>query len=96
MSALFHKLTYAAQQKSLYPMNLSALAAPRTAPHCAPQAHAPAAQAPTRITRRDQRRVGSLVRCSGARLLLHDDRRADLDPVIEIDHVLIGHANATR
>src|SRR5262245_46483440 len=29
-------------------------------------------------------------------LLLHDDRRADLDPVIEIDHVLIGHANAAR
>ena len=31
-----------------------------------------------------------------APLLLHDDRRADLDPVIEIDHVLIGHANAAR
>jgi hypothetical protein len=29
-------------------------------------------------------------------LLLHDDRRADLDAVIEIDHVLIGHANAAR
>jgi hypothetical protein len=29
-------------------------------------------------------------------LLLHDDRRADLDPVIEIDHVLIGQANAAR
>ena len=29
-------------------------------------------------------------------LLLQDDRRADLDPVIEIDHVLIGHANAAR
>src|SRR5262245_63540634 len=36
------------------------------------------------------------VRCSAAPLLLHDDRRADLDPVIEIDHVLIGHANAAR
>jgi hypothetical protein len=45
---------------------------------------------------RDQRRVGSLVRWSAAPLLLHDDRRADLDPVIEIDHVLIGHANAAR
>jgi hypothetical protein len=45
---------------------------------------------------RDQRRAGSLVRCSAAPLLLHDDRRADLDPVIEIDHVLIGHANAAR
>ena len=45
---------------------------------------------------RDQRRAGSLVRCSVAPLLLHDDRRADLDPVIEIDHVLIGHANAAR
>jgi hypothetical protein len=44
----------------------------------------------------DQRRAGSLVRCSAAPLLLHDDRRADLDPVIEIDHVLIGHANAAR
>ena len=31
-----------------------------------------------------------------APLLLHDDRRADLDPVIEIDHVLIGQANAAR
>ena len=45
---------------------------------------------------RDQRRAGSLVRCSAAPLLLHDDRRADLDPVIEIDHVLIGQANAAR
>jgi len=36
------------------------------------------------------------VRCSAAPLLLHDDRRADLDPVIEIDHVLIGQANAAR
>jgi hypothetical protein len=45
---------------------------------------------------RDQRRAGSLVRCSAAPLLLHDDRRADLDPVIKIDHVLIGHANAAR
>ena len=45
---------------------------------------------------RDQRRAGSFVRCSAAPLLLHDDRRADLDPVIEIDHVLIGHANAAR
>src|SRR4029077_11987230 len=45
---------------------------------------------------RDHRRAGSLVRCSAAPLLLHDDRRADLDPVIEIDHVLIGHANAAR
>ena len=33
---------------------------------------------------------------AAAPLLLHDDRRADLDPVIEIDHVLIGHANAAR
>jgi hypothetical protein len=40
---------------------------------------------------RDQRRG-----CSAAPRLLHDDRRADLDPVIEIDHVLIGHANAAR
>jgi hypothetical protein len=31
-----------------------------------------------------------------ATLLLHDDRRANLDPVIEIDHVLIGQANAAR
>jgi hypothetical protein len=38
----------------------------------------------------------SLVRCSAAPLLLHDDRRADPDPVIEIDHVLIGQANAAR
>src|SRR5262245_30266857 len=45
---------------------------------------------------RAQRRAGALVRCSAAPLLLHDDRRADLDPVIEIDHVLIGHANAAR
>jgi hypothetical protein len=45
---------------------------------------------------RDQRRAGLLVRCSAAPLLLHDDRGADLDPVIEIDHVLIGHANAAR
>jgi hypothetical protein len=45
---------------------------------------------------RDQRRAGSLVPCSAAPLLLHDDRRADLDPVIEIDHVLIGKANAAR
>jgi hypothetical protein len=45
---------------------------------------------------RDQRRAGLLVRCSAAPRLLHDDRRADLDPVIEIDHVLIGHANAAR
>jgi hypothetical protein len=45
---------------------------------------------------RDQRRAGLLVRCSAAPLLLHDDRRADLDPVIEIDHVLVGHANAAR
>ena len=45
---------------------------------------------------RDQRRAGSLVRCSAAPVLLHDDRRADLDPVIEIDHVLIGQANAAR
>ena len=45
---------------------------------------------------RDQRRAGSFVRCSAAPLLLHDDRRADLDPVIEIDHVLIGHTNAAR
>jgi hypothetical protein len=45
---------------------------------------------------RDQRRAGSLVRCSAAPLLLHDDGRADLDPVIEIDHVMIGHANAAR
>jgi hypothetical protein len=45
---------------------------------------------------RDHRRAGSLVRCSAAPLLLHDDRRADLDPVIEIDHVLIGQANAAR
>jgi hypothetical protein len=37
-----------------------------------------------------------LVRCSAAPLLLHDDRRADLDSVIEIDHVLIGQANAAR
>src|SRR5262252_11245196 len=36
------------------------------------------------------------VRCSAGPLLLHDDRRADLDPIIEIDHVLIGHANAAR
>jgi hypothetical protein len=36
------------------------------------------------------------VRCSVAPLLLHDDRRADLDPAIEIDHVLIGQANAAR
>ena len=40
--------------------------------------------------------VNGLVRCSAAPLLLHDDRRADLDPAIEIDHVLIGHANAAR
>jgi hypothetical protein len=40
--------------------------------------------------------TGRLVRCSAAPLLLHDDRRADLDPVIEIDHVLIGQANAAR
>jgi hypothetical protein len=33
---------------------------------------------------------------SAAPLLLDDDRRADLDPVKEIDHVLIGHANAAR
>ena len=33
---------------------------------------------------------------SAAPLLLHDDRRADLDSVIEIDHVLIGQANAAR
>src|SRR5215831_7094766 len=28
--------------------------------------------------------------------LLHDDRRADPDPVVEIDHVLIGQADAAR
>jgi len=44
---------------------------------------------------RDQRQTGSLV-CWAAPLLLHDDRRADLDPVIEIDHILIGQANAAR
>ena len=40
--------------------------------------------------------VWALFGCVDAPLLLHDDRRADLDPVIEIDHVLIGHANAAR
>src|SRR5215813_6476779 len=29
-------------------------------------------------------------------LLLHDHGRADLDPVIEIDHVLVGQADAAR
>ena len=33
---------------------------------------------------------------AAAPLLLHDDGRADLDPVVEIDHVLIGQANAAR
>src|SRR5262245_42431892 len=41
-----------------------------------------------------EQRTRARGRCRAA--LLHDDRRADLDPVIEIDHVLIGHANAAR
>jgi hypothetical protein len=74
-----------------------------------PQPHAQAARLRPRVLEqlwqranvvndpaRDQRRAGSFVRCSAAPLLLHDDRRADLDPVIEIDHVLIGHTNAAR
>jgi hypothetical protein len=47
--------------------------------------------------RRDDLICGRLGdRRSNEPLLLHDDRRADLDPVIEIDHVLIGQANAAR
>ena len=30
------------------------------------------------------------------RLLLDDDRRPDPHPIIEVDHVLIGQANASR
>jgi hypothetical protein len=48
------------------------------------------------MTRRAITAGPDLVRCSAVPLLLHDDRRADLDPVIEIDHVLIGQANAAR
>jgi hypothetical protein len=48
------------------------------------------------MTRRAISAGPSLVRCSAGPLLLHDDRCADLDPTIEIDHVLIGHANAAR
>ena len=80
----------------------------RAAPHSVPHTHAQGsarAHASSSSTRqranvvndpaRDQRRAGSLVRCSAAPLLLHMTV-ARLDPVIEIDHVLIGHANAAR
>jgi hypothetical protein len=47
-------------------------------------------------TAHDHRRAGSLVRCSAAPLLLHDDRRTDLGPRYRDRSRLIGQANAAR
>jgi hypothetical protein len=42
------------------------------------------------------RRADAALKQQRAAELLNDDLRADLDPAIEIDHVLIGHANTAR